>query len=240
MVLKRVPLFVKKVASERSTSSPPFIGEAYALIEKFTYIPSVTLNAVPLTFNREIRRYAVSWSSMKSKLWIFSMLIMVFVEWAQITKELITAKADPNVSRGDWCLILFLFISWQFVISAHLNSLVHGDAMINHMNQLIRTREWFTQDQRDLPPSKDHKIVKALLWCCLAQAFFQCLTLAVEGTAGPYLYSNVPEEYRNVGSAAIWTVYAYYRVITNFCTCLWHYFGGVLQVQLCTQVLQWR
>ena len=70
--------------------------------------------------------------------------------------------------------------------------------------------------------------------------FFPSLTVAAEGATGPHLYSAVPEQYRNVALTALWAVYAYYRVMTNFWKALWHYFGGVLQVQVCTQVLQGR
>ena len=62
----------------------------------------------------------------------------------------------------------------------------------------------------------------------VAQMFFQCLTVAADCSTGPHLYSAVPEQYRNVGLTALGAVYAYYRVMTNFCTALWHYFGGVL------------
>ena len=224
----------------QKSPAPPNIGKSYSLIETFTYIPAVVLNAVPFTFNKKIRRYAISWTSWKCKIWFVLMLFMVFVELAQITFELIRTKSDPNVSRGDWCLIMFIFISWEFVFSDHLNAFVHGNEGVNHLNQLIRTREWFTQGNRELPPSKDHKIVKALLWTCFSQWFFQCLTVAAEGGKSPHLYSNVPEEYRSVGTTAVWAVYAYYRVTTNFCTALWHYFAGVLQVEVCTQILKWR
>ena len=228
------------MAPKRPIPSPPYIGKAYSLVERFTYIPAVTINSVPFTFNRKIRRFAVSWTSLKYKIWLGSMLFMVFVELAQITKELVQALPDPRVSRGDWCLTMFLFISWQFVLAAHVNAFIHGDEIVNHLNQLIRAREWFTKDHRQLPASKDHKVVTGFLWCCAAQLFFQCLTVAANGATGPHLYSNVPEEYRNMYLTAVWAVYAYYRVMSNFGTALWHYLSGSLQVQVCTQVLEWR
>ena len=110
--------------------------------------------------------------------------------------------------------------------------------MVNHLNQTITLREWFTEAR--LPKCEDHKIVRAHKISSCLQCFFQCLMVGAEGTKAHFLYSNVPVEQRSVLTFALWALYAYYRVTTNFLSGYFHYFAGALQVQTCNQILALR
>ena len=106
------------------------------------------------------------------------------------------------------------------------------------MNQLVKMREWFTEE--NLPATMDHKFVRTQIWFCAIQGVFQALMIAVEREKNQFVYSYLPETYRNVGTAALWAAYAYYRVSTNFLGGLFQYVGSILTVQTCNQVLELR
>ena len=110
--------------------------------------------------------------------------------------------------------------------------------MVNHLNQTIWAREWFTEER--LPPTKDPKLVRIHLWVGNLQALAQCFLVAAEGTKSYYIYSNVPEDYRNTTTAVIWAVYAFYRVMSNSLGGYFQYFTSVLHIYTCNQILGWR
>ena len=99
-------------------------------------------------------------------------------------------------------------------------------------------REWFTEER--LPISGDDKVVRAHIISSCLQCFFQCLMVAAEGTKAHFLYSNIPAEHRNALTLALWILYSYYRVTSNFLSGYFHYFAGALHVQTCNQVLALR
>ncbi|CAG7687325.1 unnamed protein product [Allacma fusca] len=110
--------------------------------------------------------------------------------------------------------------------------------MITYMNQALGTRSYFKESV--LPPSTDHRVVRAHLIVSASQSFFQGLMVAAEGTKTHYVYSYTPEAYRNAVTLGIWGLYAYYRVISNFTSGYFHVFSAVFHVQTCKQILQYR
>ena len=106
------------------------------------------------------------------------------------------------MSRGEWFLVAFLFFSWFFMTSVHLNVLLRLYQMVNHMNQLVSMRKWFTEE--NLPATTDHKFVRTQMWFCAVQCIFQALMIAVEREKNQFVYSYLPDKYRNVGTTALW------------------------------------
>ena len=237
------PCHYFKMPQEKKSSAHPknvrleSVGRAYAFMEYY-FRTAVVINAVPFTYNPRTRRFSVRKTSIKHILWVITMPIGIFVETAQVTWELVVAKDDGAVSRGECALIAFIFSSWSLILSVHYNVLRRHKEMMNHMNQTIALREWFTETH--LPPCEDHKIVRAYIITSCMQCFFQCLMVASEGTKAHFLYSNVPPEYRTPRTGAAWSLYAYYRVTSNFLSGYFHVFAGALHVQTCNQVLALR
>ena len=215
------------------------VGRAYKLMEYY-FLIAVKINAIPFRYNKVQKRLTSVSSSVKFKIWFILMLLGIVAEWAQATFELLRAKQDQSVGRGEWALIYFLFISWTFVVSCHYNIFKQHRELVNHVNQTVRMREWLRETYGELPHSADDKLVKAHIYSSCSQCFFQCLMVAAEGYKGQFLYSNVPLGQRNVGTAALWALWAYYRVMSNFLCGYFHYFAGVLHVQTCNQVLELR
>ena len=234
-----MPTIKATVSSVKIKTQPKMdsIGPAYQLMEHYFRL-AVAINTVPFTYNKQRRRFSVSKASIKYGLWFVVMLVGLLVETVQVLRELLRAKNDSAVSRGEWAHIAFVFSSWAFIWSCHYNVAQRQNEMVNHMNQTIALREWFTEAR--LPKSDDHKIVRAHMISSCMQCFFQCLMVAVEGTKAHFLYSNMPAEYRSAGTGALWALYAYYRVMSNFLSGYFHVFAGVLHVQTCNQVLALR
>ena len=227
--------------SHKHVRERQWIGRAFQLMEKYNFRIATAINAVPFTYNRETRRFSLPTrrsSSIKYILWFLVVFMGILVETAQVGWELWRAKNDDGMNRGEWALIAFIFSSWTFVIGLHYNVAKRGDVMVNHLNQAIATREWFTEAR--LPKSGDHKYVRAHIISSCLQCFFQCLMVAAEGTKAHFLYSNVPAEYRNPLTGVVWVIYAYYRVMTNFLCGYLQYFAGALHVQTCNQILALR
>ena len=199
---------------------------------------AVSINAVPFTYNRINRRFHVNRASLKYFLWFTLVFIGILVDLTQVTRELLRAMDDSEVSRGEWALIAFVFSSWSLIATCHYNVVRRGDGMMNHLNQIVALRKWFTEER--LPRCGDHKIVRAHIIPSCLQCFFQCLMVEAEGTKAHFLYSNVPVEHRNALTGLLWFLYAYYRVTTNFLVGYLHVFTGVLHVQTCNQVLALR
>ena len=231
-----LPGCFKKKPPQRSRK--PTIGKAYAVMELyFTF--GVLINAVPFTYDRNRRRYDVKKRSIKYKIWFILMLIGMFAEWAQVTRELIRSKLDHTVSRGEWGLIYFVFASWNFICGCHYNTVRKANEIVNHMNQGIRMREYFTEDR--LPPTKDHRFAQLHIYATVFQCFFQCLMVAVEGmTKAHYMFANVPAGYRNTVTYGMWAVWAYYRVLTNFMSAYFPIFAGLFHVSTCNQVVGYK
>ena len=134
-----------------------------------------------------------------------------------------------------------LWVSCWFITTCHYQVLVSHNEMVNHLNQTLWTREWFTEER--LPPTKDPKLVRIHLWVGNLQALAQCFLVAAEGTKSYYIYSNVPEDYRNTTTAVIWAVYAFYRVMSNSLGGYFQYFtftSSVLHIYTCNQILGLR
>ena len=213
------------------------IGKAYDWMELY-FGAAVLINAVPFTYDRTRRRYDFDRESTKYRIWFVLMLLGMFSEWAQVTRELIRSKFDQSVNRGEWGMIYFVFVSWTLLAACHYSFFKKGNEVVNHMNQTIRMREYFTDEK--LPPTNDHQLVKPHIYLTCFQGFFQCLMVAVEGTKNQYLYSNVPPEYRNLLTSGIWAIWAYYRVMTNFLAGYFLIFGGIFHVSMCNQVIGYR
>ena len=235
-----MPLTKKKIVLNRAHKvnyGKESVGRAYDLMEYYFRI-AVAINAVPFTYSSGARRFDLNRSSIKYLLWNLIVFIGILAELAQVTYELLRTKDDSRMSRGEWALIAFIFSSWTFVSSCHYNVARRGDGMVNHLNQTIALREWFTEER--LPKCSDHKIVRAHIISSCLQCFFQCLMVAAEGTKAHFLYSNVPVEHRSLLTGFAWFLYAYYRVTTNFLSGYFHLFAGALHVQTCNQILALR
>ncbi|CAG7728433.1 unnamed protein product [Allacma fusca] len=213
------------------------VALSYHYMEKYFRV-AVNINAVPYHYNKQKRRFRLDRKSLKYKLWMLLMLFGMLAETAQATKELIRGSLDDTVGRGEWSLVLFIFISWVFVTSTHFNTYLRGEDIVSYINQVMGTRAYFKES--NLPMTSDHKIVRAHIYVSCAQCFFQALMVAAEGLKPQYLFSNVPEEYRNPLTWAIWIPYAYYRVMSNFQAGYFQYFVGILHIQTCNQILMYR
>ena len=220
-----------------TTQRRPFVGLTYHYIEMVAQL-GVWLNSLPFTYSRAMLQLHVNSTGPKFVFWIITMFSVIVLELGQIIWELIRRKLDLNMSRGEWCLIAFLFMSWLFMALIHLNILVHPHEVVNHLNQLLRLRKWFSEER--LPHATEHKVVRIQMWFCCFQCFVQALMISVERENRQFLYSYLPEGYRSMGSTAIWITYAYYRVTTNFLGGLFQYFVSILTVQTCNQVLELR
>ena len=223
---------------QKKTAKPrPFVGLTYKYIEQCAGM-GMKLNSVPFTYDRANLRYEVKTKDPKFILWSLIAFVVITLELGQMLWELIRAKMDPDMTRGEWCLVAFLFFSWLFMTGIHLNVLLHPYELVNHLNQLIRLRRWFGEER--LPRTSDHKVVRTQMWFCSFQCIFQALMITMEREKSQFLYSYLPENYRNMGTTAIWMAYAYYRVSTNFMAGLTQYFMSILNVQTCNQVLDIR
>ena len=226
----------RRLRKERQPSATT-IGKAYDVMEIY-FGMAVLINAVPFTYDRIRRRYDVDKCSVKYKIWFVLMFIGMFIEWAQVTRELVRSKFDHTVSRGEWGMIFFVFSSWSFLSTIHYNVYKNTNEIVNHMNQTIRMREYFTDEK--LPPTKDHRLAKLHIYATAFQVFFQCLMVAVEGTKKQYLYSNVPPAYRSIVTSGMWAIWAYYRVMTNLLAAYFLIFGGLFHVSTCNQVIEYK
>ena len=215
----------------------PFVGATYHLIE-YCITASVKLNSIPFTYDKANLCCSVRTSSPKFMLWTITMLVSVTIELGQIVRELVRAKQDASTSRGEWCLVAFLFFSWLFILQVHLNVFLHPYEMVNHLNQLIRMRQWFGEEK--LPRSSDYKVIRTQMYFCFLQFLVQASMVSAEREKNQFLYSYLPAESRGVATTALWTLFAFYRVATNFMAGLLQYFVGVLNVETCNQVLQLR
>lgn len=230
--------------SKKESDSPDHVGDktqnrvgrTYELMEYYFHA-AVTLNAVPFTYNG--KRFKVDPTSTKYRAWLVLMFAGIVVEWAQMTWELLRAKRDINVSRGEWSLIYFVFIGWNLLLSLHTNTLLKNAEVVNHLNKTVHLRQTFS-DAFAKPSQKDEKLVRAHIWASCSQCFFQSLMVAVEGYKSHFLYSNIPEENRNFVTAGLWTAWGSYRVMTNFLGGYFYYFVGMLHVQTCYIVLKLR
>ena len=169
---------------------------------------------------------------------MITMLLGVMIELGQIVRELVRANLDENTSRGEWCLVAFLFFSWLFMATVHLNVFLSPYEMVNHLNQLVRMRQWF--GEAEMPRSNDYKVMRTQMWFCFLQFLVQAAVVSAEREKNQFLYSYLPEESRSVATTAIWTLYAFYRVATNFLAGLTQYFLSALHAETCNQVMQLR
>ena len=224
-------------SAEKKSKLRPYIGPTYRYIEQCVGL-GIKLNALPFTYDRSNLRYQVNTSGIKFKLWLVTMPMIIVLELGQIVIELGRGKRDETMSRGEWCLVAFLSFSWLFMALIHLNVLLHPHELVNQLNQLVRVRQWFGEDK--LPPTTDHKVVRAQMWFCSSQCFVQALMICVEREKQQFFYSYVPQDYQNVGTVMVWVAYAYYRVATNFLAALKQYFVSILFVQTCNQILDLR
>ena len=222
---------------EKAASHKPNVGRAYELME-LSFRVAMGVNAIPFTYDTTQRRFAVDLRSLKFATWFLLMFLGVSIEFTQMMKELIRTAADDKVSRSDWCLLCLLCISWWLLTTCHYQVLVKHYQMVDHLNQTLWAREWFTEER--LPQTKDHKLVRIHLWFGNLQALGQCFLVAAEGTKNYYVYSNVPEEYRSILTAAMWTLYAFYRVMSNSLAGYFQYFVSALHVNTCNQILDLR
>ena len=224
-------------APEIRSSSKPNVGRAYELME-LSFRVAMGINAIPFTYNATKRRFAVNPHGLKFVIWFFLMFLGISIELTQMMKELIRTAADDTVSRSDWCLLCLLWISWWFLTTCHYQVVVKHHEMVTHLNQTLWAKEWFTEER--LPQTKDHKLVHIHLWFGNLQALGQCFLVAAEGTKNYYIYSNVPEEYRSSVTAALWTCYAFYRVMSNSLAGYFQYFASAFHVNTCNQIMGMR
>ena len=221
----------------QSAKARPFVGRTYHFIE-YVISVGVKLNSLPFTYDKANLRCHVKTSSLKFILWTITMLLSVAMELGQIVRELVRANNDADTSRGEWCLVAFLFISWMFMTQVHLNVFLRPYEMVNHVNQLVRMRQGFGEGK--LPRSGDYKIIRTQIYFCFLQFLAQASMISAEREKNQFLYSYLPEESRSMVTTAIWTLYAFYRVATNFLAGLLQYFVGALHVETCNQVMQLR
>ena len=221
---------------KRSTPAPN-VGRAYELME-IAFRAAVGINAIPFTYNTAKKRFAVDPHGLKFAIWFVLMFLGISIELAQMTKELIRTAANDTTSRGDWCLSCLVWVSWQFLTSCHYQVLFKHYEMVTHLNQTLWAREWLTEER--LPQTKDHKLIRTHLCIGLPQALGQCFLVAAEGAKNYYIYSNLPEEYRNTITTSMWTCYAFYRVMSNSLAGHFQYFTSVLHVNTCNQILGMR
>ena len=224
-------------AEKNGPSLKPNVGRAYELME-LSFRVAMGMNAIPFTYDTTRRRFAVDPRSPKFVTWFVLMFLGILVELSQITNELIRTAGDENISRSDWCLLCLLWISWWFLTTCHYQVLVKHQQMVDHLNQTLWAREWFSEER--LPQTKDHKLVHIHLWFGNLQALGQCFLVAAEGTKNHYIYSNVPEEYRSTVTASIWAAYAFYRVMSNSLAGYFQYFASALHINSCNQILGLR
>ena len=188
--------------SKDKSPRKPNVGPAYDLME-LSFRLSMGLNVVPFTYDLKRRRFSVNPASLKFATWFVLMFLGIVVELAQMSRELIRAAVDENVSRSDWCFLCLLWTNWWFVAFSHHHILVSHQQMVEHLNQTLGSREWFTEER--LPHTEDHKLIRIHLWFSNFQALAQGFLVAAEGTKAHYIYSNLPEEYRTTTTAALWT-----------------------------------
>ncbi|CAG7731530.1 unnamed protein product [Allacma fusca] len=212
-------------------------AKSYKLIEIYIKI-AVIINAVPFHYNQRTQRLSLDRSSIKYQTWFVLMFLGMVLELSQVTREMIRAGLDDNTSRGEWALIFFIFLSWFLITLLHYNALTNGQDMVSYHNQVIGIRKYFGEE--NLPPTLDHKTVRAHIISSVCQCFFQCLMVATEGTRNQYIYSNVPPNNRSLITTLVWAVYAYYRVSSNFLCGYFCLFAGIFHVQTCNQILQYR
>ena len=228
---------VQEGSQQQATKTRPFVGQTYHNIE-YCLTNGIKFNAIPFTYDRANLRCDVKTRSPKFIIWTATMLVPILIELGQILRELVRAKLDDNTSRGEWCLVAFVFFSWLFMANIHLNVFLHPYDMVNHLNQLVRMRKWFREEK--LPPSNDHKIVRTQMWFCFFQFLVQASMISAEREKGHFLYSYLSAENRSGVTTALWTLYAFFRVSTNFMAGLAQYFVGILNVATCDQIMQIR
>ena len=224
-------------SQQNATTTKPFVGQTYHNIE-YCLSAGIKFNAIPFTYDRANLRCDVKTTSPKFIIWTATMLVPILIELSQIVRELVRAKLDKTTSRGEWCLVAFLFFSWLFMTIVHVNVFLHPYDIVNHLNQLVRMRKWFGEEK--LLPSKEHKIVRTQLWFCFFQFLVQASMISAEREKGQFFYSYLPAESRSVATTALWTLYAFFRVSTNFMAGLTQYFVGILHIETCNQIMQIR
>ena len=153
--------------SKDKSPRKPNVGPAYDLME-LSFRLSMGLNVVPFTYDLKRRRFSVNPASLKFATWFVLMFLGIVVELAQMSRELIRAAVDENVSRSDSCLLCLLWTNWWFVAFSHHHILVSHQQMVEHLNQTLGSREWFTEER--LPHTEDHKLVRIHLWFSNFQA----------------------------------------------------------------------
>ncbi|CAG7727628.1 unnamed protein product, partial [Allacma fusca] len=210
------------------------IALSYQYMEIY-FQAAVFINAIPFHYDRENRYFRLDRNGYKHKVWFVQMVLGMAAETIQVTLELIRGSRDPNMSWGQWSLVLFIFISWVFVFSVHYTVYCCGEDIVSYINQVLGMRKYF--QERNFPPTNDHNVVKAHICVSSAQYFFLALMVAAEGTKAQYLFSNVPESYRSPAVRTMWVPYAYYRVMSNILAGYFQYFLGVFHVQTCKQIL---
>ncbi|CAG7830379.1 unnamed protein product [Allacma fusca] len=174
----------------------------------------------------------------KRILWIITQRIILSLELAQATRELIRVLLDKTVNQGECSLVFFAFVGWVLVFFLHRNTLKNGNEIINYVNSMYNVREYFGEDA--MPTTKNYITYGILLFLCFPQCTSQSAMLVQEAEKKQYLYSILPEEYRNVGTRTFYTFFCIFRVCSNFGTVCFYLMTSFLHCQTVQQVTQIR
>ncbi|CAG7729786.1 unnamed protein product [Allacma fusca] len=164
------------------------------------------------SFSKKSFRHGPVW---KRILWIIMQRIILSLELAQATRELIRVLLDKTVNQGECSLVFFAFVGW-----------------------VLNVREYFGEDP--MPPTKNYITYGILLFLCFPQCTSQSAMLVQEAEKKQYLYSILPEEYRNFGTRTFYTFFCIFRVCSNFGTVCFYVMTSFLHCQTVRQVKQIR
>ena len=66
---------------------------------------AVAINAVPFTYDKNRRRFRFSTDRLRYIPWVIVVFTGILIETVQVGWELLRAKSDSAVSRGEWALM---------------------------------------------------------------------------------------------------------------------------------------